>query len=82
MSVPALRARTLENLLATVDSVGPPLARRLGRRPDDRVVRVLVGAAVGAWLAVILEWLDSGGAAHLPDLMDSALADLEQGLGA
>ena len=80
MSVPALRARSLENLLATIDAVAPPLAARLGRPPDDRTVRVIVGAAVGAWLTVILEWLASDGATDLPTLMDSALAALDDGL--
>ncbi|HZN72176.1 MAG TPA: TetR family transcriptional regulator [Micromonosporaceae bacterium] len=80
MSVPALRARSLENLLATIDAVAPPLAARLGRPVSDRTVRVLVGAAVGAWLTVILEWLASDGATDLPTLMDSALAALDDGL--
>jgi len=80
MSVPALRARSLENLLATIDAVAPPLAARLGRPESDRTVRVLVGAAVGAWLTVILEWLASDGATDLPTLMDSALAALDDGL--
>jgi AcrR family transcriptional regulator len=80
MSVPALRARLLENHLATVEALGPPLARRLGRPDGDRVVRAVIGAMVGAWLTVILEWVDSDGAADLPDLMDAALAALEEGL--
>jgi AcrR family transcriptional regulator len=80
MSVPALRARSLDNMVATIDFMAPPLARRLGRPENDVGVRTFVGAVIGAWLAVFLEWIASDGALDLADLMDEALTALETGL--
>jgi AcrR family transcriptional regulator len=77
MSVPALRARSLDNFLATIDLIAPPLARRLGRPAGDLVARSLAGALIGATLAVIREWVDGDGEADLGDLMDRALGALE-----
>jgi AcrR family transcriptional regulator len=81
MSVPALRARSLDNMVATIDVLAPPLARRLGRDETDLTVRLYVGAVIGAWLAVLLEWIASDGALDVADLMDTALGALEAGLG-
>ena len=80
LSVPALRARTLENLAATIDIMAEPMARRSGRDAKDFAVRAFAGACVGAWLAAIQEWIDSDGAKDLADLMDEALGALETGL--
>jgi AcrR family transcriptional regulator len=64
MTVPALRARSLDNLLSTI----------------DLLVRALIGAIVGAWMAVLMEWIDQGGTRSLAELMDEALVALQQGL--
>ncbi len=80
MSVPALRARSLDNMVTTMNVLAPPLARRLGRPETDLAVRSYVGAVIGAWLAVLLEWIDSEGTLDLADLMDEALGALETGL--
>ncbi len=79
MSVPALRARTLDNMLATIDILSPALARRLGRPDNDAATRALVGAVIGAWLAVLMDWLNSDGGSSLPELLDSSLKALEDG---
>jgi hypothetical protein len=80
MTVPALRARTLDNLLSTIDLLAEPFARRLGRPATDLQVRALIGAIVGAWMAVLMEWIDQGGTRSLAELMDEALVALQQGL--
>jgi AcrR family transcriptional regulator len=80
MSVPALRAKSLDNMVATIDVLAPPMARRLGRPDRDLAVRVYIGSVIGGWLAVVLEWIESDGALSLPDLMDSSLETLESGL--
>jgi AcrR family transcriptional regulator len=81
MSVPALRARSLDNMMTAIDLLSTPLAKRLGRPETDRGVRTFVGAVIGVWLAVLLEWIDSDGSLDLADLMDEALGALETGLG-
>lgn len=80
MSHPALRARSMENLLATMNLVAGALARRSGRSPNDFEVRCLAGAVVGAMLQVIEEWLRSGDVASLPEVIDRTFAYLESGL--
>jgi AcrR family transcriptional regulator len=80
MSVPALRARSLDNMVGTINVLAPPLARRLGRSERDVGVRTFVGAVIGAWLAVFLEWIASDGKLDLADLMDEALGALDEGL--
>ena len=80
MSVPALRARSLDNMLTTMNVLAPPLAHRLGLPETDLRVRSFAGAVIGAWLAVLLEWIDSEGTLDLADLMDEALVALETGL--
>jgi AcrR family transcriptional regulator len=80
LSVPALRARSLDNLNATINIMAEPMARRSGRDPKDFRVRAFAGACIGAWLASLQEWIDSDGDQNLADLMDEALAVLEEGL--
>jgi len=80
MSVPALRARSLDNMIATIDVLAPPMARRLGRDDNDLAVRTYIGAIIGAWLAVIMEWIATDGALDLADLIDTAMGTLEGGL--
>ncbi|MBB5872064.1 AcrR family transcriptional regulator [Allocatelliglobosispora scoriae] len=80
MEVPALRARMMEQQLETLEMFSQGLARRSGRAASDLGVRTFAGAFVGATLAAILAWMDSDGAASLPDLLDECLAHLEDGL--
>jgi AcrR family transcriptional regulator len=79
LSVPALRARTLENMAATINMLAEPVARRLGRDPSDFGVRTLVGAWLGALIVAVFEWVASDGAKDLGDLADQALAHLASG---
>lgn len=80
LSVPALRARTVDNMATTVDLIAAPLARRAGRPPDDPAYRVVAGACLGAMTVAIFTWLSRDGKG--PDLaaeIDAALAALESG---
>jgi AcrR family transcriptional regulator len=80
LSVPALRARTLENFTSTVDLIGAAVAARTGREPGDAEVRVFAGAVVGALIAAIQLWVDTDGEQPLLELIDGALVHLEAGL--
>jgi AcrR family transcriptional regulator len=79
MSVPALRARTLDNLNASVRLVAEPLARRIGVAPDDLRARAWAGAIIGVALAALEEWISGDDDAGFAVLMDRALAELEAG---
>jgi AcrR family transcriptional regulator len=79
LSVPALRARSLENFAGTIALLAEPIARRLGRAPSDLGARTLAGACLGAMLVAIFEWVETDGAKPLPDLIDEALGLLESG---
>jgi AcrR family transcriptional regulator len=75
-SVPALRARSMSNLVTSADAFAPPIARRLGRDPDDFEVRAFVTAVMSAAGAAVIAWSESGGTLDLRDLVDRALAAL------
>jgi AcrR family transcriptional regulator len=78
MSVPALRARVLENLLGTARILREGIGARLGRDADDFGVRVAAAAVVGVLISTLELWSDEGG--DLAELMGRALAELEAGL--
>jgi len=80
MEVPALRARLMQQQLETFQTFAEAMAARTGREPADPDVRAFAGAFLGVSLAAIVQWMESEGKAELPDLMDSALARLENGL--
>jgi AcrR family transcriptional regulator len=76
LSVQALRARTQSNMLAATAAFAPPLARRLGREPDDFAVRAFTTACMAAAATAVFAWHDSGGTLDLADLTERALAAL------
>jgi AcrR family transcriptional regulator len=80
MSVPALRARSLDNFLGTITLISTAVAARTGRDARDVEVRSLAGAVVGATLGVLELWFDSDGTGDIAELIDQALAHLEAGL--
>ncbi len=79
-SVPALRARTVENLFSTIEMLAGAVAERAGRDPRSPAVRTLVGAVLGAMLPALFTWVEHDGATPLPALVDEALGYLESGL--
>ena len=51
LSVPAIRARMLDEFARTIQVMATAIAMRTGRNPDDFEVRTLVGAALGVALS-------------------------------
>jgi AcrR family transcriptional regulator len=58
LSVPAVRARMLDELARTIQVMATAIAERAGRNPDDFEVRTLVGAALGV---AISSWFTAQG---------------------
>jgi AcrR family transcriptional regulator len=79
-AVPALRARSLQNIVTTVDLIVDALAEGSGRDPSDRRLRLFAGACVGVWISVLPSWAAGDGEERIADVMDEALAALEKGL--
>ena len=82
MTIPEIRARTLDELSRTIQVATDALAKRVGRPADDLAVRVYAGAIFGVMLAVTGPEAYSEGVLgrELFDRIDEALALLEQGL--
>jgi len=80
MDVPALRARLMQQQLETFQTFAGAMAARTGREPTDPDVRAFAGAFMGVAMAAVMQWMESGGKDELPDLIDAALARLENGL--
>jgi AcrR family transcriptional regulator len=80
MSVPALRARSMDNFLTTIGMVRTVVAERTGRAATDIAVRAFAGAVVGALVAVFEVWLQDPKAYPVAQAVDDALAYLESGL--
>ncbi|HKN90590.1 MAG TPA: TetR family transcriptional regulator, partial [Acidimicrobiia bacterium] len=77
--VPALRARRYEQQRATEALLAEGLAGRLGAAPGDLETRVVAAAIAAAVVVAVEEWAEQGG--DLPELIDRALAALEDRLG-
>ena len=78
-AVPALRARSIDELIKSLDSFAKVLAERLGRSSDDLVVRTVVGAIMGVIMSVYFAVSED----YFPNflnLLDTALELLETGL--
>jgi AcrR family transcriptional regulator len=83
LSVPELRARSMDELARTIGVIAEATARRTGRDPDDFAVRNLAGAIVGVIMAATMpwtDWTDNGTGTDLFARIDAALAHLEAGL--
>jgi hypothetical protein len=80
LEVPAIRARTLNNQFSMANAMAQAAALRYRRDVDDYAVQVFAAACVGALIPAITRWAASDGEEPLPDLVDSALAQLESGL--
>jgi AcrR family transcriptional regulator len=83
LSVPEVRARSIDELARTIGVIAEAMARRTGRDPADPAVRNLAGAIVGVVIAATMPWTDwtgDSGGADLFARIDAALAHLEAGL--
>jgi MFS transporter, DHA2 family, multidrug resistance protein len=78
-TVPRLRAAMLDQISQAMQLLARAIAERAGRRPDDFAVRTVVGAIVGAAVAVSAAIADDPDA-DLPALIDQAITHLEPGL--
>jgi AcrR family transcriptional regulator len=79
LSVPELRARALDEYAGAVQALGEAIARRIGRDPDEFVVRNFAGALVGVIMSASLA-IAADPAADFAAIADAALAHLEAGL--
>jgi AcrR family transcriptional regulator len=78
---PALRARSLQNMVETTGAMSVALAARMGREPSDTRVRALCGACMGALLECVMRWLEHGGPLiELAAMIDEALDVVENGI--
>lgn len=76
LSVPALRARMMSQMLENPNLFAPPLARRLGREPDDFDVRAFVLGCMMAAAMGVFAWYDGDGRDDVGELIDRAMAAL------
>ena len=79
MTVPQLRAGTLDSLGQTMQMLAGLVARRAGRDPEDMAVRTLAGAMLGVLIAVLFDWA-SHPEADIVAALDEAIGHLEAGL--
>lgn len=80
LTVPRLRAARIGRVKQAMRMIIAAMAERAGRRRDDPAVRAVVGAVLGAAVAVSVALRDDPGA-DLAALIDQAIAQLEPGLG-
>ncbi|ACZ91175.1 TetR family transcriptional regulator [Streptosporangium roseum] len=80
LSHAALRAKTVDNMIGTIDMLAEGVARRRGLDAPDALSLTTAGAVVGALLPALFGWARSDGARRLADVTDEALALLESGL--
>ncbi|NYJ03859.1 TetR family transcriptional regulator [Petropleomorpha daqingensis] len=77
LAEPALRSRSVDNLVAVAGRCRTALAESTGRADDDPGVTALVGAFVGVLLSVAVSVAEAGNLDGLFSRMDAALARLE-----
>jgi AcrR family transcriptional regulator len=84
MTVPEIRARSMDEFGRTISVVAEAVGKRAGRSADDMAVRAVAGAIVGVMMAITLPRPDeSFQERDFPDTfarIDEALALLEAGL--
>ncbi|BBI36411.1 acyl-CoA-like ligand-binding transcription factor [Cohnella abietis] len=79
MTVPELRAATLNNMFQTMHMISEMVAKRVGRNPDDIAVRTFSGAILGVFTSVMLSFADNPDA-DFAGMLEEALNKLEAGL--
>lgn len=78
-SVPALRARLMDHN-RTHGNIEALIGERIGRPADALEIKLFVGAFLGLLQVVILTWVEDGGTAPLPALIENAFDFLQAGL--
>lgn len=90
-SVPALRARQIQQMVATERLICEIVAERAGRSPSDLEVRNFSANLIATWGTSVLIWIEGGGEGNseggdedgggeLMDIIDRSLAHLEAGV--
>jgi AcrR family transcriptional regulator len=79
LAVPALRARQLQQAVATIDLLIGMIAERTGRSPQDLEVRHFTAVVVASWSAAVLAWAEADDG-DLLELLDRCLDHLEAGV--
>jgi len=79
MSVPELRAASLNNLTQTMEIIAELTAKRTGRPADDWDIQVFAGAVIGANFSVMLHYAKHP-EADFKSLLEDALNKLKDGL--
>jgi AcrR family transcriptional regulator len=79
LSVPELRARSLDQLAGTLQPFTEAVAERTQRPADDPAVQALTGAVLGVLMVAMLNLNENPGVDFV-EAMDAALAHLEAGL--
>jgi AcrR family transcriptional regulator len=79
ISVPELRARSLDDLATSLQPFAEAVAERTGRAVDDSAVRALTGAVLGVSISAMLAASEDPSADYI-GLMDAGLEHLEHGL--
>jgi AcrR family transcriptional regulator len=82
LTVPEIRARSLDEFNRTIRVMAAILAKRTGRADDDLAVRVFTGAIFGVMIAVTMPYHENQVPleADMFERVDEALALLESGL--
>ncbi|GAA2169123.1 MULTISPECIES: TetR/AcrR family transcriptional regulator [Glycomyces] len=79
-AVPALRARQVQQTVATEELLARMVAERTGRSPGDLEIRHFTALIVTSWTVAISAWAETdGGKDDLAATMDRCLAHLEAG---
>jgi AcrR family transcriptional regulator len=78
-TIPELRAKFMDQFAATIRMVADAVAERIGRHPDEFVVRNFVGAIMGIALAAAIDIAENPDADYLA-AFDRGLAHLDAGL--
>lgn len=78
-TVPGLRAAMFDYLAGTVTLISAAMAERIGRKPDDFLLRNFTGAIMGVALSALLAVADDPAADYL-ELFDRGMAHLDAGL--
>jgi len=75
---PALRARTVDNVLTGFDAAAAAFAAGVDRPADDPAVRAFVGAVIGALMPVLVLWGAGGYREDITGLLDRTLTGLQE----
>jgi AcrR family transcriptional regulator len=75
---PALRARTVENVLSGFDEAAAAFGEGVGRPATDPAVRAFVGAVIGALMPVLVQWNAEGYSEDITGYLDRTMTGLQE----